>query len=123
MRFYARWLQIPHHFNSPLYNLYKSQYFDEKAIGWHADERRKQPSFAIGSSILAHIPLDDRMDVLDFSTGTGLVSTYIIPRVNKVVAVDTSKAKLAGLTARQDLCDKVEAVCVDKYHEPLGYTL
>jgi SAM-dependent methyltransferase len=97
-----------------------SQYFDEKAVEWDADESRNQLSAAIGSSILEHIPLDDRMDVLDFGAGTGLISAYVAPQVNKIVAVDTSAAMLAELAAKQELRGKVEAVCVDITKSPLG---
>ena len=97
-----------------------SQYFDEKAVDWDADDRRRQLSSAIGSSILAHIPLDDRMDVLDFGAGTGLISAYVAPRVNKIVAVDTSEAMLAALAAKQELSGKVETVCADITKTPLG---
>jgi 2-polyprenyl-3-methyl-5-hydroxy-6-metoxy-1,4-benzoquinol methylase len=97
-----------------------SQYFDEKAVEWDANDRRRQLSSAIGSSILAHIPLDDRMDVLDFGAGTGLISAFVAPRVNKVIAVDTSEAMLAELTAKPELRGKVEAVCVDITKSPLN---
>ena len=96
-----------------------SQYFDEKAVEWDADEKRKQLSSAIGSSILEHTPLDDRMDVLDFGAGTGLISVHVAPLVNKIVAVDTSEAMLAELTAKPELRGKVEAVCVDITKNPL----
>jgi SAM-dependent methyltransferase len=96
-----------------------SQYFDEKAVEWDADDRRIQLSSAIGSSILEHIPLDDRMDVLDFGTGTGLISAFVAPQVNRIVAVDTSEAMLAELAAKQELRGKVEAACVDITKSPL----
>jgi SAM-dependent methyltransferase len=96
-----------------------SQYFDEKAADWDADERRKRLSSAIGSSILAHIPLHDRMEVLDFGAGTGLISAYVAPRVHKIIAVDTSEAMLAALAAKPELRGKVEGVCVDITRTPL----
>jgi SAM-dependent methyltransferase len=97
-----------------------SQYFDEKAVEWDANDMRRQLSSAIGSSILERIPLDDRMDVLDFGAGTGLISSYVAPRVNKIVAVDTSEAMLAELTAKQELRGNVEAACVDITRSPLS---
>jgi len=97
-----------------------SQYFDKKAADWDADDRRKQLSSAIGSSILTHIPLHDWMEVLDFGAGTGLISAYVAPRVHKIVAVDTSEAMLAELSAKPELRDKIEAVCVDITEKPLG---
>jgi SAM-dependent methyltransferase len=97
-----------------------SQYFDEKAVEWDANDRRRQLSSAIGTSILAHIPLNDRMDVLDFGAGTGLISAYVAPQVNKIVAVDTSKAMLAELATKQGLRGKVETACVDITRSPLS---
>ena len=96
-----------------------SQYFDEKAADWDADDRRKQLSSAIGSSILAHIPLHGQMEVLDFGAGTGLISAYLAPRVHRIVAVDTSEVMLAALAAKQELRGKVETVCVDITVNPL----
>jgi putative AdoMet-dependent methyltransferase len=96
-----------------------SQYFNEKAGVWDADDRRKQLSSVIGSSILAHIPLDDRMDVLDFGAGTGLISAHVAPHVHKIVAVDTSEAMLAKLAAKPELRGKVEAICVDITEKPV----
>jgi trans-aconitate methyltransferase len=90
-----------------------SQYFDEKAPDWDADDRRKQLSSTIAALILAHIPLHDRMEVPDFGTGTGLISAYAAPRVHKVDAVDNSDAMLTTLVAKPELHGKVEAVCVD----------
>ncbi|MGD8617529.1 MAG: class I SAM-dependent methyltransferase [Gammaproteobacteria bacterium] len=97
-----------------------SQYFDQKAADWDADERRKQLSSAIGSSILANVSLHDRMEVLDFGAGTGLISAHVAPRVRKIVAVDTSQAMLATLAAKPELRGKVEPVCVDITETPLG---
>jgi 2-polyprenyl-3-methyl-5-hydroxy-6-metoxy-1,4-benzoquinol methylase len=97
-----------------------SQYFDEQAAEWDADDRRRQLSSAIGASILEHIPLSDRMDVLDFGAGTGLITAHVAPLVNKVVAVDTSEAMLAGLATKPELRGKVEAVCVDITKHPLS---
>jgi putative AdoMet-dependent methyltransferase len=97
-----------------------SQYFNEKAGVWDADDRRKQLSSAIGSSILAHIPLHGRMEVLDFGAGTGLVSAYVAPHVHKIVAVDTSEAMLAALAAKPELRGKIQTVCVDITGNPLG---
>ena len=97
-----------------------SQYFNERAGDWDADDRRNQLSSAIGSSILAHIPLHGRMEVLDFGAGTGLISAHVAPRVHKIVAVDTSDAMLAALAGKPELRGKVEAICADITEKPLG---
>ncbi len=82
--------------------------------------RKKTTLLPSDLSILVHVPLDDRMDVLDFGAGTGLISAYVAPRVNKIVAVDTSEAMLAALAAKQELSGKVETVCADITKSPLG---
>jgi 2-polyprenyl-3-methyl-5-hydroxy-6-metoxy-1,4-benzoquinol methylase len=96
-----------------------SQYFDEKAAEWDADERRMQLAAAIGSSILTHVPLHERMEVLDFGAGTGLISVSVAPRVHRIVAVDTSEAMLAALATKPELRGKVETVCTDITSHPL----
>ena len=70
--------------------------------------------------MLAHVALDERMEVLDFGAGTGLVSAHIAPRVHRIVAADTSEAMLAALAAKPELRGKVETVCVDITRNPIG---
>jgi len=96
-----------------------SQYFDTKAAEWDADERRRQLSTGIGSTLLAHVALHDSMDVLDFGAGTGLISAYVAPHVRRVVAVDTSQAMLARLAAKPELRGKVQTLCADITRAPL----
>ena len=43
-----------------------SEYFDNKARDWDADDMVKQLSSAIGSAILEQVPLHNQMDVMDF---------------------------------------------------------
>jgi len=93
--------------------------FNEKAKDWDADEMIKQLSSAVGSSILEQISLHTQMQVMDFGAGTGLISSHIAPQVNKIMAVDISKAMLDKLIAKPELEGKVEAVCQDITATPL----
>lgn len=97
-----------------------SDHFNEKAKDWDANEMVTQLSSAIGPLILSQIPLDDRMQVMDFGAGTGLISSHIAPFVNKITAVDISAAMLEKLVAKPALQGKVEAVCQDIMAEPLA---
>lgn len=93
--------------------------FEEKAGDWDVNDRIKQLSAAIGSALLAHVPLHARMQVMDFGAGTGLISAHVAPRVARILAVDTSEAMLKKLAAKTELRGKVEAVCQDITQKPL----
>lgn len=97
-----------------------SDHFNEKAKDWDANEIVNQLSAAIGPLILNQIPLDERMQVMDFGAGTGLISSHIAPFVKKIAAVDISEAMLEKLVAKPALQGKVEAVCRDIMAEPLA---
>ncbi len=93
--------------------------FEAKAKDWDANDRRTRLASAIGASILEHVPLHERMNVLDFGAGTGLISAQIAPRVNRIVALDTSQAMLDKLESKPELQGKVETVCRDIFDDPL----
>lgn len=59
------------------------------------------------------------MDVMDFGAGTGLISSHVAPLVNKIVAVDISKAMLDRLILKPELQGKVEVVCQDITDKPM----
>lgn len=93
--------------------------FEEKAKDWDANERRTNLSRAIGNTILEQVALNERMTVMDFGAGTGLVSGAIAPRVRRIVAVDTSQAMLEKLAAKAELQGKVDIFCRDITESPL----
>jgi predicted TPR repeat methyltransferase len=93
--------------------------FEDKAKDWDANDSRTSLASAIGSSILQNVQLHERMNVLDFGAGTGLISALIAPLVNRVVAVDTSQAMLDKLESKPELKGKVETVCQDILVDPL----
>ena len=93
--------------------------FEAKAKDWDANDRRTRLASAIGASILQHVELHERMNVLDFGAGTGLISAQIAPRVNRIVALDTSQAMLDKLESKAELKGKVETLCRDILDDPL----
>ncbi len=96
-----------------------SDHFDEKAKDWDADDMVRQLSLGTGSAILKNIALNDQMLVMDFGAGTGLISSQVAPRVNRIIAVDTSSTMLEQLVAKPELHGKVEALCQDILEQPL----
>ena len=87
--------------------------FDEKSRDWDTREVVQTLSSAVGSAILKHVPLDEQMHVMDFGAGTGLISSQIVPFVEKIVAVDTSESMLNKLVKKPELEHKVTIVCQD----------
>ena len=93
--------------------------FQEKAKDWDANDRRTRLASAIGASILERVGLHERMTVLDFGAGTGLIAGQIAPLVDRIVAADTSQAMLDKLASKPELKGKVETVCQDILEDPL----
>ena len=94
--------------------------FKDKAKDWDVSDRVKQLSAGIGSCILKNVELNEKMHVMDFGAGTGLITSQVAPLVNKITAVDISQAMLERLLAKQELKDKVQALCQDITHTPSG---
>jgi putative AdoMet-dependent methyltransferase len=94
--------------------------FQDKAKEWDVNDRIKQLSAGIGSSILKNVELNAKMHVMDFGAGTGLITSQVAPHVKKITAVDISQSMLEQLIAKQELKDKVEALCQDITHKPTG---
>jgi len=94
--------------------------FKEKAKDWDVNDRIKQLSSAIGSCIIKNVELNSQMHVMDFGAGTGLITSQVASYVNKITAVDISQSMLEQLIAKQELKDKVEALCQDITSEPTG---
>lgn len=85
--------------------------FNEKANDWDTKEVVLTLSTAVGATILKNIPLNERMQVMDFGAGTGLISSQVAPLVEKIVAVDTSESMLNQLASKAELQQKVEIAC------------
>jgi len=96
-----------------------SDLFDEKAKDWDADAMIQKLSSAIGTSILEHITFHNKMNVMDFGAGTGLISSHVAPLVNKILAVDISKAMLDNLVSKPEFHGKVEALCQNIINNPI----
>ena len=65
--------------------------FEEKARDWDANDMVRGLSLGIGAAIQANVILDETMNVMDFGAGTGLITSQIADKVEKVTAVDVSR--------------------------------
>lgn len=94
--------------------------FSEKAKDWDTNDIVKALSAGVGACILKNVQLNDKMHVMDFGAGTGLITSQVAPHVGKITAVDVSPSMLDSLLAKQTLQDRVETLCQDIIHHPLA---
>jgi len=94
--------------------------FSAKAKGWDVNERILALSSGIGSALINNVVLTAQMNVLDFGAGTGLLTSQVAARVNKVTAVDISQSMLDQLNSKVELTGKVEPLCRDIIDQPLA---
>jgi len=98
-----------------------SDLFHEKAAGWDARPVPAIISEGVGSTLLRRVELTSELRVMDFGAGTGLICAQVAPRVDRVYAVDISRAMLEQLAAKPALEGKVEIVCQNIVETPLGH--
>lgn len=93
--------------------------FTDKAAQWDERPVPQQISDGVAAAVMARVPLDATLTVLDFGAGTGLLAGRLAGQVGHIVAVDVSPAMLAQLAAKPALQGKVETVCQDIVQAPL----
>jgi len=69
--------------------------FDQLAANWDESPVRAGIARGVIDSLSQQIALRGDMDVLDYGCGTGLVAFSIAPKLNQLVAVDSSDGMLA----------------------------
>jgi cyclopropane fatty-acyl-phospholipid synthase-like methyltransferase len=72
----------------------KVDYFAHKSKTWDMNSKRVQNAKGIAELIVNNINLDKSMEIMDFGAGTGLLSYFVAPYVEKIVAVDNSPSML-----------------------------
>lgn len=98
-----------------------SDLFKEKAKDYDAEQWAQEMSPVIGELILSKVPIHNQMHVMDFGAGTGLISSRVAPKVDKITAVDISEAMLKKLTAKPELENKVTALCQNIMTHPIDH--
>jgi len=69
-------------------------HFEHKSKSWDMNSKRVKNAKSIASKIIQKIDLNPSMKIMDFGTGTGLLSYFIAPHVDTIVAVDNSPSML-----------------------------
>ena len=85
--------------------------FKDRAEDYDANDIPQRLSAGIGAAIAERVELHDRLAVMDFGAGTGLVTGRIADKVGRVTAVDVSRSMLDKLAEKPALQGKVEIVC------------
>jgi len=68
--------------------------FAHKSKSWDMNSKRVQNAKGIAEHIIENIKLEPSMKVMDFGAGTGLLSYFIAPYVETIVALDNSPSML-----------------------------
>lgn len=98
--------------------------FAHKSKSWDMNSKRVKNAKAIGDLIVKNIKLDKSMNVMDMGAGTGLLSYFIAPFVDKIVAVDSSPSMLKEFESKCDefACKtEVKHINISEYDEPESY--
>ena len=69
-------------------------HFAEKSKSWDMNSKRVHNAKSIADGISGGIELNSSMTLMDFGAGTGLLSYFIAPMVDRIVAVDNSPSML-----------------------------
>ena len=72
----------------------KIDHFANKSKSWDMNSKRVQNAKGIAELIVNNIKLNKSMEIMDFGAGTGLLSYFVAPYVEKIVAVDNSPSML-----------------------------
>ena len=72
----------------------KVDHFANKSKSWDMNSKRVQNAKSIADLIVKNIKLNDNITIMDFGAGTGLLSYFISPYVEKIIAVDNSPSML-----------------------------
>lgn len=102
--------------------------FDKAAATWDDKPQRVQLAQEIKAAILAEVAVTDRMNVLDFGCGTGLLTLGLQPMVGTIIGADSSRGMLDVLNGKIAAAglDNVCSLFLDpESNEPLkgGYHL
>ena len=72
----------------------KKDNFANKSKSWDMNSKRVKNAQSIASAIIKNIKFNKNMKIMDFGAGTGLLSYFIAPLVDTIIAVDNSPSML-----------------------------
>jgi len=89
-------------------------HFANKSKSWDMNSKRVQNAKSIAQLIVDNVKLDSTMKVMDFGAGTGLLSYFVAPKVDTIVAVDNSPSMLEKFKEKSsDFSCKTEVLELD----------
>lgn len=96
-------------------NILNKTTFDLKAATWDENTRRVRLAMDVADTMIQEIRLSQKMDVLDFGCGTGLVTLQLQPLVKHITGADNSSVMLEMLREkiRQQALTNVDTLWVD----------
>jgi len=80
----------------------KKDYFEHKAQRYEEEVKRVDNVQNIADAMLQNITYTKTMELMDFGSGTGLLTSKVAPFVKKITAVDMSKAMNEVLKTKLD---------------------
>ena len=80
----------------------KKDHFAHKAKDYEKETRRVDNVKNIADGILKNITFTKDMNIIDFGSGTGLLTSQIAPYVAKIICVDMSKSMNEVLEGKKD---------------------
>lgn len=80
----------------------KKDYFEHKAQRYEEEVKRVDNVQNIADAILKNIAYTKTMELMDFGSGTGLLTSKVAPFVKKITAVDMSKAMNEVLSTKRE---------------------
>ena len=69
-------------------------YFEKAAVVWDKDPGRVQMAQTIADAMITALKPKGNELVMDYGSGTGNIALRILPRVHRIIAVDSSKGML-----------------------------
>lgn len=76
------------------------QRFNALAADWDQNPGRIVLARGVADAILRQVPVTERMDMLDYGCGTGLVMLALHPHVRSIVGADASEGMLSVLNGK-----------------------
>lgn len=79
--------------------------FAHKSKSWDMNSKRVKNAKGIADGIISGIELKPTMKIMDFGAGTGLLSYFVAPLVDTIVAVDNSPSMLEKFKEKESEFD------------------
>lgn len=81
----------------------EKDFFQNKSKTYSQDSKRVRNVKTIANGMLKKVTYKDHMHIMDFGSGTGLLTIEIAPHVGKITGIDMSKSMNEELHANRDL--------------------